>query len=88
MSFWLTATLALTAVFLAERLVDRLIDRTSKLQAIFALCGMAAGMLCYLCGIAEGYRYGLNYGDRRLAFFAALLIGGVVGLIVGKVLRV
>jgi len=88
MSFWLIATLVVAAAFLTERLTHWLVDRTSKGQGILALCGMFVGAVCWDWGISQGYRYGLNAGDRRLAFFAASLIGGVVGLIVGKVLRV
>jgi hypothetical protein len=88
MSFWLTATLVVSAAFLTERFTHWLVDPTSKGQAILAFCGMSVGIVGYFCGIAAGYRYGLNSGDRRMAFFAAWLIGGVVGLIVGKVLRV
>jgi hypothetical protein len=88
MSLWLTATLVVAAAFLTQRLTHRLVDPTSKRQAIFALCGMFVGLLCCIWGIAYGYRYGLNYGDRRLAYFAACVIGGLVGLITGKVLRV
>ena len=88
MSFWLTATLVVAAAFLAERFTHWLVDPTSKGQGILALCGMFVGIVCYSWGIAEGYRYGLNSGDRRMAYFAALLIGGVVGLIIGKVLRI
>jgi hypothetical protein len=88
MGFWFTATLVVAAAFLTERFTHWLVDPTSKGQAILALCGMFVGLACCLWGVAQGYRYGLNYGDRRLAYFAASLIGALVGLIVGKVLRV
>jgi hypothetical protein len=88
MRFLITAAVALTAAFLAERLVDRFVDRTTRPQAIWAVCGGFAGIICWIGGSVAGYRYALNSGDRILAFLACSLIGGVLGLIVAKALRV
>ena len=88
MSFLLAAALALMVVILARWIFDP----TTKWQAIFAICGMIVGVVgCALAApiLVESHHVTLagEWGTIRV-LEAATLAGGLLGVIVAKVIRV